>query len=393
MTLWDKGSATDAAVQKFATGTDYITDAKLVGYDCDASIAHTHALACLGLISPAEQKLLARELGKIKKDSARGTFVIMPEDEDCHTAIEKRLTSVLGSTGKKIHLARSRNDQVLCAIRLYEKDMLNLAIKRVQVLMKETGKKISANQNAKMPGYTHMRKAMPSTVSAWLGAYVEAMKDDATIMKSALALIDRSVLGSAAGFGTGSICLNRKKTAGLLGFSGIIENPVYCQMSRGKYELVVLGSLSQVMLDLNRLATELLIFSTDEFGFVKLPDELTTGSSIMPQKKNPDALELVRASYHCVAGEMHKLQGIVSGLMSGYSRDLQLTKEPVISSFERTIACLEVMAVIVSKMVLDTARMKSGITEEMHAAEKAMELAMSGMPFRDAYREVAKTFK
>ena len=233
-----------------------------------------------------------------------------------------------------------------------------------------------------------MRKAMPTTVGTWLAAVAESVNDDEELLDSVLTLIDRSPLGTGAGYGIPVFEIDREMTAKELGFASVLENPIHAHMSRGKYEAAILAVLSQVMLGLNRLATDLLLFSTAEFGLVRLPDECCTGSSIMPQKKNPDVLELVRAKYHVVVAEEFKVRSLISNLMTGYQRDLGLTKQPVFQAFDTTIACLGVMTMVVEGLAIDVDACKAAMTEELYATEEAYRLVKDGMPFRDAYRQI-----
>jgi len=382
MTLWDKGIKVDDAVARYTVGNDYILDKELLEFDILGSIAHAKALGKAGILKPDEVDKLVKELKAMKK------IDIKPEDEDCHTAIEKKKKKKLGELGKKIHTCRSRNDQVLTALRLYEKDQLLDIFGLMKALQKSLQAKSSKTP---MPGYTHMRKAMPATIGMWLGSYISAIDDSGEFLDEAFEVIDKSPLGTAAGFGVPVFKIDRKSEAKELDFEAIIDNPMYAQQSRGKVEGMLLCALSSVMLDLNRLATDLAMFSMDEFGFVRLPDKLTTGSSIMPQKKNPDVLELVRANYHVVLGEQFKVQSMTANLMSGYNRDMQLTKEPVMKSIDIVKASLNIMKLMVDGIMIDEKACKKAMTKELHATEEAYKLVKKGMAFRDAYLKVAQS--
>jgi len=389
MTLWDKGMKADKAVAKFTVGNDYELDYKLVKYDCLASAAHVNMLTKIGVFKKNEQKKLVDALNEIIDLAEKGKFEIKQEDEDCHTAIEKYLVKKLGNTGKKIHTARSRNDQVLTAMRLYEKAEIEVVFSLTKKLSYALKKK---SDKTPMPGYTHMRKAMPATVGMWLGSYIAVLDDSEEFLDEVHEIIDKSPLGSAAGFGVPVFDIDNEMTAKELGFDGVINNPMYAQLSRGKVEGMLLSALSSVMLDLNRLATDLAMFSMDEFGYVSLPDKLCTGSSIMPQKKNPDVLELVRAQYHVVLGEQFKVQSMTANLMSGYNRDIQLTKKPVMNSFDITKACLNIMTHMIGGMKINKSACKKAMTKELYATEEAYKLVKKGMSFRDAYKKIGKTF-
>ena len=390
MKLWDKGGkGVDAQVEAFTVGDDYVLDKKLVKFDALASIAHAKVLVNAGFLSKLEAEKLEACMKEIIALAEKGKFKILPEDEDCHTAIEKFLVKTLGETGKKIHALRSRNDQVLAALRLYSKgesqEIAN-ALKKLVAELKAFAKK---NAGVKMPGYTHLQKAMPSSVSLWANAFADALQDDLALLEFSQKLVDQNPLGSAAGYGV-PVAIDRKLSTKLLGFSKLQENPLYCANSRGKFEAIVLSACVQAMLDLNKLAMDLQLFSMPEFGYFELPEELCTGSSIMPQKKNPDVLELVRAKSHVVQGELFKVLGIVSNLPSGYNRDFQLTKEPLMNGLETTKASLQVMALAVSKLKVDKWKCESALTAELFATENALKKAKAGMPFREAYKAAAK---
>lgn len=392
MKLWKKGYELNKEIEKFTVGNDHFLDGRLVWFDCLASIAHAEMLGEAGILTKAEVSKLARALRDVMALAEKGKFEIKPEDEDCHTAIENYLTAKCGDAGKKIHTARSRNDQVLTAIRLYEKFALNVVAEELKGLRAAIAAKAKGHGKARMPGYTHMQRAMPMPVKDWLGSYEAAIDDDLKMIDAVLDLIDQSPLGTAAGFGVPVLDIDREMTAKEMGFARVMENPVYAQLSRGKFEASVVHALSQIMLDLNRLATDLIVFSTKEFGFVSLPAELCTGSSIMPQKKNPDVLELIRAKYHVVTAEEFKIRGIAGNLISGYHRDLQLTKEPLFDAFDATKASIGMMALVVSGMKLDAARCEKAMTPELFATEEAYKLVKKGVPFREAYRKVAKKY-
>lgn len=389
MKLWQKSYNVDKEVEKFTVGNDFLTDSKLVKYDCIASIAHAKMLKKAGILSQKELNSLINGLNEIIKLNEKGKFKIKQEDEDCHTAIENYLTKKYGNAGKKIHTARSRNDQVLTALRLYEKEEL----KEIKKLIGDYDKALSALAKkygkTKIPGYTHMQKAMPTDIGTWLGCFASSNKDNLKLLDSVYSVIDQSPLGSGAGFGV-PMKIDKKMTAGLMGFSKAIENPMYAQFTRGKFEALILGAISQVMYDLNKLSTDLILFNMSEFGYVSIPKEFCTGSSMMPQKKNPDVLELVRAKYHVVLGEEFKVKGIIGNLMSGYNRDMQLTKEPLISSMETAKECIKIISLLLGKLEINKEKCEKAMTKELFATEEAYKLIEKGVPFREAYREVGK---
>ncbi len=389
MRLWDKGTEVDDLILDFTVGDDHILDLRLVKYDCLASMAHARMLHKIEVLTQEETEQLVESLTIIKELAEKGEFPITKEQEDCHTAIEAFLTDKLGEAGKKIHLGRSRNDQVLTALRLYEKEQLDNLRASFGELRQALAGRIDRYGHIPIPGYTHMRKAMPSSIGMWLGSFTAALNDDSTLLKAVFKLVDRSPLGTAAGFGVPVFELDREMTAGLMGFASVLANPHYAQLSRGKIEMTILSLLSAVMFDLNRLASDLLLFSMDEFGYIDLPERLCTGSSIMPQKKNPDVLELVRGKYHIVCGEESKVRSLVSNLTSGYQRDLQLMKGPLFRAFDTTAGCLEIMTLVLSGIEVDEDRCRSAMTDELFATEKVYQLVKDGMPFRDAYRQVA----
>jgi argininosuccinate lyase len=346
----------------------------------------------IGVLAADEVESLSRGLAEIEDLHLRGEFEIRPEQEDCHTAIEEWLTNGLGDVGKKIHLGRSRNDQVLAAMRLFEKDLLGDVREGVEGLREALDAAAGRFREIELPGYTHMRRAMPTDAGTWLGAFRDGLGDDLALIDAVAGLVDRSPLGTGAGYGIPVFDLDTELTAREAGFAGVLDNPIHAQMTRGKLEGSLLHALAQVMLTLNRLASDLILFSTTEFGFVTLPQALTTGSSIMPQKMNPDVLELVRAKYHVVRAAETQVMGLVGNLMSGYQRDLGLTKEPVIAAFDTTLDCLRMMHGIVTDFVMDPDACRAAMTDEIHATADAYRLVEEGMPFRDAYREVAKRY-
>jgi argininosuccinate lyase len=391
MKLWEKNYSLDKLIEDFTVGNDYILDQKLVKYDCVASMAHAKMLGKIDLLTSDEVDSLVLELQNIIQLSEKNHFPILKEQEDCHTAIEQHLVKKLGDLGKKIHTARSRNDQVLTALRLYYKEGIkncqNLAEQFITVLQKFVKK----YGHIEYPGFTHTRKAMPSSFEMWGNAFVDSMKDNLKLLETSFELIDQSPLGTAAGYGV-SLAIDREFTAKEMNFSKIQDNPIYTQNSRGKFDSTILHTLTQIMFDINKISSDLIFFSLDEFGFVELPVEFCTGSSIMPHKKNPDVLELLRAKYHVVLSHEIQVKNISANLISGYNRDLQLTKEAVFNSFDITEGALKVISLVIEKMKVNEQRCNRGKTDEIYAVNKVYELVKKGIPFREAYGRIAEDY-
>lgn len=393
MKLWEKGTKLDERIEAYTVGNDHLIDARLVEYDCLASIAHAKMLGKIGILPADEVRTLKKALDEILARNHKGEFHIEPEQEDCHTAIEASLTQSLGDLGKKIHTARSRNDQVLTALRLYYKDALAAVGDNIDALVAAAGEFISKNGAVEFPGFTHTRKAMPSSFDMWGSAIIESMADNRRLLATTFEIIDQSPLGTGAGYGVSPIEIDREFTARELGFSRVQSSPVYTQLSRGKFEATILHVLSQIMLDLNRVATDLIFFSLPDLGYVELPPEICTGSSIMPQKQNPDVLELMRAKYHVVASYETQIRGFITNMISGYHRDLQLAKEPTFKGFDITIDSLAILAFVFGKLQVNPDNCRKAMTAELYATREAYELVKQGMPFRDAYQKVADKFR
>ena len=401
MKLWDKGAPLDGQaasprlrspeVEAFTAGEDPALDQALVPYDCAASKVHAHMLAKIGVLEETELADLVAGLDEIVRLHEAGEFVICDEDEDCHTAIENFLTERCGEAGKKIHTARSRNDQVLTAMRLYEKSAVAEIIAAADALITVIDSQRAKHGHVALPGFTHTRKAMPASIDMWFGAYAAALADDKKLLAAVADIIDQSPLGSGAGFGV-PLEIDREATAKELGF-GSVQPTMYCQNSRGKFETMLIDVAGQVMMDLARMADDLILFSMPTFGFFALPAEVCTGSSIMPHKLNPDVLELIRGYRGVVAGASVTIKTICDGLISGYHRDLQLTKGPVMRTLTVTSQCLAMMARVFETLTADAARCQAAMTDELLATEKVYELVRGGLPFRDAYRQVARDLK
>lgn len=389
--LWDKGYKVDEEVERFTVGDDYTVDMRIIEYDIVASIAHSRMLKKVGLLTEEEQESIEKALKELLGLVKKGEFRIKPEEEDSHTAIENFLVAKLGDVGKKIHTARSRNDQVLTALRLFYK----VELKNVESLLldlqgsvKEFSEKYGT---VRFAGFTHTRKAMPTDFKTWSEALIDALEDDLKLLKVVYEIVDQSPLGTGAGYGV-PVEIDREFTARELGFSRVQRNPIYTQNSRGKFEYLILHLLTQISYDLNRCASDIIFFSMPEIGYLKLPREVCTGSSIMPHKLNPDPLELVRAYHHVLVSHTVRVLSIPSNLISGYHRDLQLLKKPVIESFDIVKDMIRMMKLIFERMSVDQERAEASLTEDVMATHRVYELVRQGIPFRDAYRMVAEKY-
>jgi argininosuccinate lyase len=392
--LWDKGTKLDDRVLAFTAGEDHALDERLVRYDVRASIAHARMLAARGLLSQEDFKAIEKGLLEIGESHIRGEWKIELADEDGQTALEKRLTARIGAAGGRVHLGRSRNDQVLTALRLYLKDAAEELAKGVEGVVAALDKLVDAQGSIALPGYTHMQQAMPSSVKLWAGGYANELRDDAAGLRSTLRRIDRSPLGSAAGYGAPSLNLDREATRAELGFGSVQVPTSSVQLSRGKAEAQLLFEITLTMQDLGRLASDLLLFYTQEFGFVKLPDAFTTGSSIMPQKRNPDVFELVRGRTASAQGCLTEALALFAKLPSGYQRDLQLLKFPLFRGIDLCAQTLDIMAAALAEVRFDEAAIKARVNPAIAAADEAYALVLKeGIPFREAYRRVAEKLK
>lgn len=389
MKLWQKGYKLDKDIEKFTVGDDYLLDRELIEADILGNLAHAEMLTSLNILTAGELKKLRKVLLEILRLREEGKFTISAEDEDVHTAVENYLTKRVGDLGKKIHTARSRNDQVIVDLRIYAKGKLLQLEEFLLDFCQTLWKFCQKNKNVPMPGYTHCRKAMPSSVSLWAGAFLESLLDDLLLLKSAYEINDQCPLGSAASYGV-PLNIDRQLTSDLLGFKKVQNNVLYANNSRGKVEAIILSALSQVMLDLSKLAEDLILFTREEFNYFTLPDEFCPGSSIMPQKKNPGPLEIVRGKSSVVVSYLFQVMGIVSGLPSGYNRDLQLTKGPLLKGLEITESSLKISALVIFRLKVNKENLRKAFTPEIFATDEAYKLVKKGMPFRDAYRQVAK---
>jgi len=387
--LWQKGYRLHEQVERFEAAQNSELDLHLIRQDVWGSLAHIAMLEKIGVLAEPEHRVLKEALCSILQMEAVHEFSITLADEEVHTRIENYLVEAAGAAGKKIHMARSRNDQVLVDLRLYGKEQLHYAAARLCDLCAALLELAGMHSDTPMPGYTHMQRAMLSSVGLWAGSFAEALLDDEQLLSAAYALNDQSPLGSAAGYGV-PINIDRQYCADLLGFSRVQINVIYAQNSRGKIEAVIVQALTQVMLDLSKLAQDILLFSTVEYGFFHLPQELCTGSSIMPQKRNLGVMELVRARTQTVLALQQQILGIVSGLPSGYNMDYQETKRPFMEALDIVQESLEICTLVVSSLGVDTERLAAACTFELFAADRAYEIASAAkLPFRDAYRIVA----
>ena len=394
MKLWNNNNhqEADREIERFTAGEDVSLDQLLVKYDVVGSIVHAMMLQKIGILTEDELMDLKKTLLEIIELNKKGQFKIEAWEEDVHTKIENYLTSKLGESGKKIHTGRSRNDQVLVDLRLYTKEKLLKIQKNLLNLCNALITFSKENKSLPMPGYTHLQKAMPSSVDLWALSFVESLLDDLTFTKSVYNLNDQNPLGSGAGYGT-PINLDRELTTNLLGFKKLQNNVLYVQNSRGKIESMVLAALAQIMLDLSKLSNDLILFSTEEFGFFEIPEEFKTGSSMMPKKRNPDALELIRARVSKVLSYYFQIMNTIKDLPSGYNRDLQETKEPILKGLTITNSCLEMMTPIINDLKVNKEKLEKAFSPEIYAADKAFELVAQGIPFREAYREIERNLE
>lgn len=385
--LWYKGGeGPGAEVMAFLAGEDVLLDRHLLPYDIIASAAHVRGLERIGVVSAEERDALLSGLSALSALVERGEFVLGPPHEDGHSAIEEFLTERLGEVGKKVHTGRSRNDQVLVAQRLWMKDALGQAAAVCAQIARAALERAERDPMVPMPGYTHLQRAVPSSVGLWMAGVCEAFVDDAALLAQTAAWIDCNPLGTAAGYGV-NLPLDRDGVTEELGFGRLQINPMYAQNSRGKFELQALSALSQAMLDVRRLAWDLSLYTSAEFGFVALPSGYTTGSSIMPNKRNPDVVELLRAAYAPVAGARAEIEQLLS-LPSGYHRDMQGTKGPLIRGMVSGLQALRLVAPMLADMTFNTERMAAALSADMYATDRAIELTAAGVPFREAYRQV-----
>ena len=385
--LWEKNFEVNREIERFTVGRDRELDLYLARYDVLGSMAHITMLQSRGLMEKDELDALLAELKLIYRDCVEGRFEIEEGVEDVHSQVELMLTRRLGDMGKKIHSGRSRNDQVLVDLKLFIRHELREVADEVMTLFGELLEKSEQCKDVLMPGYTHLQIAMPSSFGLWFGAYAESLADDMLFLQAAYRMANRNPLGSAAGYGS-SFPLDRSMTTRLLGFESMDYNVVYAQMGRGKTERNVAFAMASVAGTLSKMAFDACMFNSQNFGFVKLPKECTTGSSIMPHKKNPDVFELIRAKCNKLQGLSAQITLIMNNLPVGYFRDLQIIKEVFLPAFDELKDCLRMAAYIINKMEVNRSILENPMYDPMFSVEEVNRLAAAGMPFRDAYRKV-----
>lgn len=385
--LWEKSVHVTEEIDRFTVGHDRELDLYLAKYDVLGSMAHVTMLHSIGLIADEELPVLLRELRAIYQVAEPGNFVIEDGIEDVHSQVELMLTRKLGDMGKKIHSGRSRNDQVLVDLKLFTRDKIREVAEAVRDLFAELQQQSERYKNVLMPGYTHLQVAMPSSFGLWFGAYAESLADDMLLLEAAYRMTNRNPLGSAAGYGS-SFPLNRTMTTELLGFDSMDYNVVYAQMGRGKNERNVAFALAGIAGTVAKLAFDACMFNSQNFGFVRLPDECTTGSSIMPHKKNPDVFELIRARCNKLQALPTQVVMIMNNLPCGYFRDLQEIKEVFLPAFDQLLSCLRMTTYIVARMRVNEHILDDARYDLMFSVEEVNRLASEGMPFRDAYKKV-----
>ena len=385
--LWDKGFSLDSKIEAFTVGQDRELDLYLAPYDILGTMAHSTMLASRGLLGADELPLLLAELKVIYASAVAGEFVIEEGVEDVHSQVELMLTRKLGDLGKKVHTGRSRNDQVLVDLKLYSRAELEKIVGKVQTLFEVLQAQSERYKDVLMPGYTHLQVAMPSSFGLWFGAYAESLADDLSVLKAAWDVTNQNPLGSAAGYGS-SAPLDRSLTTRLLGFDDLDYNVVYAQMGRGKTERLIAFALSSVAETLGRLAADCCLYNSQNFAFVKLPDAMTTGSSIMPHKKNPDVFELIRARCNKICAAPNTLRLVTTNLPSGYFRDMQVLKEVFLPLFGELADCLDIAAYAIGEMQVADGLMEDPRYRLAFSVEEVNDRVAAGVPFRDAYKAV-----
>ena len=392
MKLWEKGITPEPAIIEFTAGRDRVTDLALTKWDIIGSMAHVIMLQDVGLIDNKEKNELLKALHSLFVWDEEGSLVIEKDVEDIHSQIEKEMSSILGTTGKKIHTGRSRNDQVLVDIRLYTREEIDKLAHLIQALFNRLQVLSDQYKEVLLPGYTHMQPAMVSSFGLWFGAYAECLADDMLMLSAARTLNNRNPLGTAAGFGT-TLPLNRKLTSELLEFDDLLYNSAYASLSRGKVELSIASALASLAQTLSRFSMDICLYMSAEYRFIDFPDEYVTGSSIMPQKRNPDVFELIRGRTNIIQTLPNEITMLTSNLPSGYNRDLQLLKKIVFETFGDLTECIEIML-----LMLNNIKVKKNITENplyntIFSTEEVNRLVRQGIPFREAYKAVSEMVK
>jgi argininosuccinate lyase len=389
MKLWEKGTPVNEVIEKFTVGNDRELDIYLAPYDILGSMAHVIMLQSVGLIEKDELPVLLNSLRNLYHQAVAGDFVIEEDVEDVHSQVELLLTRELGDMGKKIHSGRSRNDQVLLDLKLFTRESIREIVMAAETLIDTLLAKSEEHKNVLMPGYTHLQIAMPSSFGLWFGAYAESLADDLELLLSAFKITNQNPLGSAAGYGS-SFPLNRQLTTDLLGFRNMNYNVVYAQMGRGKVEKIVSFSVANLASTLSKLAYDVCLFTSQNFNFVSLPPEFTTGSSIMPHKKNPDVFELIRGKCNKIQGIPQQISLIVNNLPGGYFRDLQIVKEVFLPLFSEMHDCLSVANLALEKLEVNENILDDFKYDYLFSVEEVNKLVLQGIPFREAYRKVAE---
>ncbi|AMM51555.1 argininosuccinate lyase [Rufibacter sp. DG15C] len=387
MKLWQKETSVARNVEKFTVGKDAEMDLQLAPFDVLGSLAHTRMLESIGLMEPEDLVAVQRELKAIYQSIERGEFEIEPGVEDVHSQVELLLTRCLGEAGKKIHSGRSRNDQVLVDLKLFIRYEIRQTVEAVHTLFNTLQELSEKNKDILLPGYTHLQVAMPSSFGLWFGAYAESLVDDLQLLQAAYKISNKNPLGSAAGYGS-SFPLNRQMTTDLLGFEALNYNVVYAQMGRGKTERSVSMALASIASTVGRMAMDVCLYMSQNFAFVTLPDELTTGSSIMPHKKNPDVFEIIRGKCNRLQALPTEIQMLLGNLPSGYHRELQLLKESFFPAFTEIRNCLEMMTFMLPHLKLNPDILKDEKYQYLFSVEVVNNQVLSGVPFRDAYKNV-----
>ncbi|MGQ1911465.1 argininosuccinate lyase [Marinifilum sp. RC60d5] len=390
MKLWDKGVKVDKKIEQFTVGQDRELDLQLAAFDVLGSLAHIEMLESIGLLEKNELKQIQEALRKIYSSIKNDAFVIEDGIEDVHSQIEFLLTQSLGDIGKKIHSGRSRNDQVLLDLKLFTRNKLEEIVREARLLFDELIAKSNQYKDVLIPGYTHLQVAMPSSFGLWFGAYAESLTDDLLVLQSAYKVVNQNPLGSGAGYGS-SFPLNRQMTSDLLGFDNLSYNVVYAQMGRGKMEFTVLSALANMAMTIAKLSMDACLYNSQNFNFFSFPDEFTTGSSIMPHKKNPDVFELIRARANALQMLPAQIQAVTSNLPSGYHRDYQLTKEFFMPSFDKMLSCLELTRIMLSEVKVSEDILKDDRYKYLFTVEEVNKMVVEGVPFRDAYKKVGQT--
>lgn len=389
MKLWQKNTSSLKEVENFTVGNDRDFDLQLAPFDVLGSLAHVMMLETVGLLTKEDKSSLVKELQSVYRSIQDATFHIQPDVEDIHSQIEMLLTRKLGDTGKKIHTARSRNDQVLVDIKLFLRHELEELVNAIQLLFELLQTQSEKYKDYLLPGYTHLQLAMPSSFGLWFGAYAESLVDDVISMKAAYDVVNKNPLGSAAGYGS-SFPVNRTLTTQLLGFDDLNYNVVYAQMGRGKTERIVAQALANVADTLAKLSMDACLYLNQNFGFISFPDELTTGSSIMPHKKNPDVFELIRSYCNRIKALPNEIMMMTTNLPSGYHRDFQLLKEHLFPAFQTLKDCIEMTGLMLSNMEIKKDILSDEKYKYLFTVDEVNKLVMQGIPFRDAYKTVGK---